>query len=310
MPCYSPLKGFKDPDNGGWIPKRTSRTTEKMEVACGQCLGCRLDNSLMWAIRIVHESTLHRDNCFVTLTYRDERDATEEQYRNAHYLPRDGSLNKKHFKDFIKRVRKRFPEKRIRYFHCGEYGDESYRPHYHACLFGITFDDLQLFRSDEGIHTFSSPTLDSLWPYGFSTIGELNYETAAYTARYVLKKITGAAADTHYLRCDEYGVAYWLQPEYVTMSLKPGLGHDFYQAYENDFTIGDSSPVPGKGMVQKVPRYYEKILAEQDPETLERLKATRKQFIRDHADDFTPERIMDKYRVQKQKLNEKRRSKI
>ena len=185
MPCYSPLKGYKDPDSGGLIFKRTSRTTQTLEVACGQCLGCRLDRALMWAMRIVHESTLYLDqhgSCFITLTYRDRSECTSLQLRQGHHVPDDTSLNKKHFQNFIKRLRKRYPQK-IRYFHCGEYGSETLRPHYHACIFNHTFDDLQLYRSDEGINTYSSPTLENLWPYGFSTIGELNFDTAAYTAR-------------------------------------------------------------------------------------------------------------------------------
>ena len=69
MPCYSPLKGFRNLESGGIVFKRSSIAGEAMEVACGQCLGCRLDRSRMWAIRIVHEASLHDDNCFLTLTY-------------------------------------------------------------------------------------------------------------------------------------------------------------------------------------------------------------------------------------------------
>jgi len=309
MPCYSPLKGWKDPENGGLIFKRTARVTEELEVACGQCLGCRLDRALMWAMRIVHESTLSAPglgNCFITLTYRDEADATPEQRAAGLYLPRDGSLNKAHFQKFIKRVRKHFPQK-IRYFHCGEYGDENWRPHYHACMFNVSFDDIQLYQSDEGFNTYTSPTLEKLWPYGFSTIGELNFDTAAYTARYCLKKVTGHNAQEHYLRSDEDGMAYWLQPEYVTMSLKPGIGHDWYKKYKDDVFPSDETPVPGKGIIGKVPRYYQTILEHEDPETLDLVKAMRKKFIEAHGHDFTPERLMAKYKVAKAKNKEKER---
>lgn len=264
----------------------------------------------MWAMRIVHESTLYTDNCFLTLTYRDEADATPEQRDSGYYLPPDGSLHKSHFQKFIKRLRKANPKRTIRYFHCGEYGDESDRPHYHACLFNIDFDDLVLYRSDEGINTYSSPTLEKLWPYGFSTVGELNFDTAAYTARYCLKKITGPQAEDHYLRSDENGVAYWLQPEYVTMSLKPGIGRRWYDTYKDDIFPADETPVPGKGIVSKVPRYYENVLAAEDPDQLELIKQMRKKFILEHLEDFTPERIMDKYKVQIAKLKTNQRNKI
>ncbi|AXL15326.1 replication initiator protein [Microviridae sp.] len=305
MACYSPLKGYKDRETGGLTFKKTHPIQEDLTVACGQCLGCRTDRALMWAMRIVHESTLHDDqfgNCFITLTYRDRSECTIEQLKNGHYMPEDGSLNKKHFRDFIKRVRKHFPQ-RIRYFHCGEYGEETWRPHYHACLFNVGFDDVLVYKQDEGLTTYSSPTLERLWPYGFSTIGELNYETAAYTARYCLKKITGHQAQTHYLRCDDYGVAYWLQPEYVTMSLKPGIGRNFYEKFKDDIFPSDETPIPGRGVVQKVPRYYETILANENPRMHELVKEIRQKFIEEHGEDYSPERLMDRYKVHRSKTN-------
>ncbi len=309
MPCYSPLKGYKNNETGGIIFKRNSKTTQTMEVACGQCLGCRLDRNLMWAMRIVHESFLYTDlygNSFITLTYRDRSEATRQQLKNGHYIPADGSLNKQHFQKFIKRLRKHFPQK-IRYFHCGEYGDETKRPHYHACLFNCSFQDQAIYRSDEGITTYSSQLLQTLWPYGFSTIGELNFDTASYTAGYILKKITGAQANEEYLRSDANGVCYWVTPPYVTMSLKPGIGRDFYDKFKTDFFPSDETPVPGKGIISKVPRYYETILKHENPELLELVKKMRKEFIRAHAEDFTPERLMDKYKVAKSRQSTKQR---
>ena len=96
-----------------------------MEVACGQCLGCRLDYSRMWAMRIVHESTLHEyngGNCFVTLTYRDEIECTEDQLLSGDHIPKDWSLKKSDFQNFMKRLRWAFPKQEIRYFYVGEYG--------------------------------------------------------------------------------------------------------------------------------------------------------------------------------------------
>ncbi len=303
MACYKPLKGYKDPHSGGIVFYKTST---KMEVACGQCLGCRSDRALMWAMRIVHESTLYEDqhgNCFVTLTYRDRSECNAEQLKKGHYVPGDFSLNKTHFQKFIRRLRKHFKNQKIRYFHCGEYGDESQRPHYHACMFNVSFDDMQLYQSNEGIHTFSSPTLEELWPYGFATVGELNFETAAYTARYILKKITGRQANDHYLRSDSYGVAFWLEPEYITMSLgrkfPGGIGAGWYEKYKTDVFPADETPVPGKGVIRKVPRYYETILESENPDQLALVKSLRQIFIKEHAADFTPERLQDKYKCHK-----------
>ncbi len=300
MPCFTPLQGYKDPISGGLTFKKLG-TAQSMQVACSQCLGCRLDHALMWSIRIVHESMLHVDqhgNCFITLTYRDPAECTDQQYRNEHFIPPDYSLRPSDVQKFIRRLRKTLDQK-IRYFYCGEYGDENQRPHYHMCLFNHQFNDQYLWKDDEGFYTYTSETLAELWPFGFSTVQELNYGTAAYTARYSLKKITGKQAWEHYLRCDEDGVAYWLLPEYIRMSTgrkKPcGIGAGFYEKYVSDIFPSDEVPVPGKGVIQKVPRYYQNILESQDPATLELVKNMRQEFIRAHAADYTPERLRDKY---------------
>ncbi len=309
MPCYSPLKGFKN-TNGALVFKRSGNTIGKMEVACGQCLGCRTDRQLMWTMRIIHESVLHQDNygnTFITLTYRSLEACTDKQFKAGHYVPKDLSLNYYHFRDFIKRLRRHFKQK-IRYFHCGEYGDENLRPHYHAILFNCSFDDQIVEKQEQGITTWSSDTLTNIWPYGFSTIGDVNYDTAAYTAGYILKKINGQAALDAYLRNDEYGVAFWVKPPYITMSLKPGIGEKFYALYKADFFPSDESPVPGVGVRKKVPRYYEKILAEEDPAMLACIKEARQTFIAAHREDYTAERLKSKYIIAQKRQSEKQRT--
>ncbi len=242
MPCYSPLKGYVRLDNGGICFKRSKNAGAATEVACGSCLGCRLDKSREWAARMIHEASMYDDNCFITLTYRDKCNCTPEQMQKGYYLPPDGSLNKKHFQDFMKRLRKKFQGRRIRYYQCGEYGDQLDRPHYHACLFNFEFSDKELFKESNGSFLFVSKVLDKLWPYGFSTIGELTFESAAYCARYVTKKVTGVRAHDHYLRWDDDGLAFWLAPEYNTMSRRPGIGRDWYEKYKTDVFPSDEIP--------------------------------------------------------------------
>ncbi len=263
----------------------------------------------MWAMRITHEASLHESNfgnCFITLTYRSKEEATDKQLQKGHYVPDDYSVNYHHFRDFIKRLRRHY-EQKIRYFHCGEYGDDNLRPHYHACLFNVSFDDQIVEQQDQGITTYSSPTLEELWRYGFCTIGELNFETACYTAAYIQKKINGKGAREAYLRNDEDGVAYWVKPPYITMSLKPGIGQKFYEKYNTDFFPSDESPIPGHGISKRVPRYYEKILETVDPALHEVVKRTRQEFIASHREDFTPERLKDKYICARAKQSLKKR---
>lgn len=318
MPCYSPLQGWKDHDTGGIRFNRNGKgPLEEMEVACGQCLGCRLDHSRMWAMRIVHESQLHefdRGNCFITLTYRDESECTPEQRANGYHIPVDWSLNKKHFQDFMKRLRKYFGG-RIRFFHCGEYGnvcehgfdlDEQPcdccnvgRPHYHAILFNCSFPDLEQYTMHRGEPRYTSKILEGIWKYGFVDVGEANFESAAYVARYILKKVNGAAAEDHYFKADG---GYWVIPEYITMSRKPGIGKDWYDKYKDDMFPSDEVPVPGLGVIKKVPRYYQELFQHEDAMTLEQIKEMRQKFREEHADEYTPARLKDKYIVKKAQI--------
>ncbi len=313
MACYAPLKGFKDPISGG-LTFNKKGTSQTLEVACGQCLGCRVDHRIMWAIRIVHESYLHLDNfgnSWLTLTYRDPSECTDQQYRDGYYIPADYSLRPTDVSKFIRSLRKRNQDHKIRYFYCGEYGDENQRPHYHVCLFNHTFNDQHLFSDEEGKQTYTSPSLDAVWPYGFSTVAELNFATASYTAGYCFKKITGKKANEHYLRCDEHGEAYWLLPEYIRMSTgrgKPsGIGAGFYEKFKTDIFPSDETPVPGHGVEKLVPRYYQDILKSEDPGTLELVRQLRQVFYQAHKADFTPERLRDKYKCARARENRLKR---
>lgn len=301
MTCYSPLKGFENKEDGGILFKRSNAAGAAIDLACGQCIGCRIDKSKEWAARIVHESQMHQDNCFVTLTYDDKN------------LPYDGSLNKAHYQKFMKRLRKKYDGQTIRYFHCGEYGERLSRPHYHSCLFGIDFHDRVPYSQTNGVVTWVSEELQNIWGKGFCTIGELNYQTAAYTARYIMKKVTGNRAETHYQRVrTDTGELISLQPEYITMSLGrergQGIGGSFYQKYQSDFFPADECPIPGKGVYKKVPKYYEQLYAEENPEDYERIKKKRKKFREENADEYSANRLQAKYVVKKAQLENLKKS--
>lgn len=220
---------------------------------------------------------MHDDNSFITLTYDDD---------NA---PWDGSLNKKHFQDFMKRLRFKYRPKTIRYFHCGEYGNKLGRPHYHALLFGHDFQDKTLWSERDGIQTWISDDLTKLWPFGFSTVGRVTWETAAYCARYTTKKQTGKNAEQHYWRILSTDLAIELEPEYATMSLKPAIGRTWYEAYKTDCYPSDF--ISNKGKKFRVPRYYDELLNQEDPEQLQKLKRQRVIQARKRHADNTPKRL-------------------
>jgi len=304
VPCYSPLAGFKDRTTGG-LTFDPDRAASRMKVACGSCLGCRLDASRTWATRITHEATLYDANCFITLTYREPWDCDEKQYAEGYYMPKNRSLNKKHFQNFMKKVRNRFPERTIRYYHCGEYGEQLQRPHYHAILFNLDFnEDKEFLKDKEGLFIYTSPTLDSLWDYGFSSVGPVNWDTAAYCARYCMKKITGPRSHDHYTHIDEYGELHFLEPEYSTMSRggktkdgKGGIGKGWYEKWKNDVFPADEVPVGGKRnmVLRGVPRYYTDLLKKEDGEMHQTVISARKDYMKEHAQEYTPEQLKSKY---------------
>jgi len=189
MPCSKPLNAWQSPTPKSNGKKRIAFKQEHiglealpLQIPCGQCWSCRLERSRQWALRCVHEASLHPDNMFLTLTYNEES------------LPADGGLDKTHFQKFMKRYRQHLERneggQKIRYYMCGEYGDQTNRPHYHALIFGHNFSDKTLFRkTDSGHNLYTSTILDNLWTHGFCNIGELTFESAAYTARYIMKKV-------------------------------------------------------------------------------------------------------------------------
>lgn len=238
-------------------------------VPCGQCIGCRLERSRQWGLRITHEASLHPFNMFVTLSYDDE------------HLPDGGTLVKKHFQDFMKRVRFRFGEG-IRYFHCGEYGDTTNRPHYHAIIFNLDMPDKRVIKIDPrgGYKLYSSQQLSDLWGMGHVWIGNVTNESANYVARYILKKVTGEKAEDHYQG---------RLPEYVTMSRRPGIASGWIEKYSKDVYPSDNCIVAGKQ--QKPPKFYDKAHEAANPKAHQYVKNARARFGKSHESDTTPERL-------------------
>ena len=167
MPCFRPLRAFKVP---GGVSFSERDDAPEIHLPCGKCQGCRLEHSRQWAVRCMHEASLHQDNCALTLTYSDE------------HVPSDGNLNYQDYVLFMKRFRKR-TRCRVRFFMCGEYGDLNKRPHFHALFFGFDFKDKVLWQKTKaGSLIYRSSLLEKLWPFGHSIVGELNFESAAYVA--------------------------------------------------------------------------------------------------------------------------------
>lgn len=243
----------------------------------------------------MHEAKDHELKSFITLTYDDL------------HLPEDFSLDKTHFQLFMKRFRKKHGGK-IRYFMCGEYGDQTERPHYHAIIYGCDFPDkTKHSKGTQGHQLYKSKTLDELWGLGLTWIGDVTHESCGYVARYCMKKVTGEMAQDHYARINpKTGEWYLLQPEYINMSLKPGIGAGFYEKFKTDLYPSDYAVVKGKKL--PVPKYYDRQLEKSDPELLEKLKARRKaRALKDKANN-TRERLAVRKEVAEAKTSTLKRN--
>lgn len=320
MPCFHPLQAF----NLGYKPngkinlsftvpeyaKGTNFSFPIMSVPCGRCCGCRLERSRQWAVRCMHEAALYGlKNCFITLTFNDEA--------IAKHLPPGGGLSVKPWQDFMKRLRKKYGPG-IRYFHCGEYGENFGRPHYHACLFNHTFDDRYLWKVVKKEKLYRSPSLESLWTdkdglsLGHSTVGTVTFNSAAYVARYIMKKINGKDAEEHYALFDVDDDAvihdrYQLKPEYITMSKQAGgIGKGFFDKFYTDIYPSDKVLINNK--VTKPPRYYDTLYELMEPHEFEKLKFMRSKNGEARAWDNTPERLAVRETICLSKIEKLQRS--
>lgn len=206
---------------------------QDLQVPCGKCLGCRIAKRKEWSLRMLHELNYHKESVFLTLTYND------------YYVPSTGSLNVAELQNFFKRLRKTLGERKIKYFACGEYGEQNWRPHYHAIVFGLGLTDYD-----------KSLVVDS-WPYCDwdnntiyrNSFGLAEPDSIRYVAQYIDKKYSGDLEIEMYL---ENG----LQPVFRLMS--QGIGERY--ALENEQQMTDLLYISHQGVKHSIPRYYIKKL--------------------------------------------------
>lgn len=239
MPCYGPLTAYRpkaDANDRRLVFKKSdSETGVGIKIPCGKCPGCKLEQSRQWAVRCMHEKRLHNASCFITLTYDD-----------AH-LPPGYSLKKEDLTNFMKRLRHETGPG-LRFFACGEYGENTSRPHYHVLLLNSDFTDKKLVRSGPQYNLYESPVLSQLWTNGSHVLGDVTFESAAYVARYCMKKRQNGKLTND-----------GRVPEYIVMSRRPGLGHGYFEKYKSEIINHDTIIV--NGVPAALPRFYDNKLA-------------------------------------------------
>lgn len=217
-----------------------------LQVPCGKCQGCLADRAREWAVRMYHEASLHDRNCFVTLTYSD---------------PPPPTINKKHLQDFFKRLRHDY---RFRYVACGEYGDATRRPHYHAVFFGVDFLAGSIPYNDQ---LYLNTHLESVWGHGSVLVGPISMEVCCYVAGYVMKKV----GDPDSFRLQ---------------SSRPGIGHDWLDKYGDDLRRTGSVTIDGKEF--PIPKRY-LVWHEDELTDVKRDRLAR--FLSRSADDVWNDRV-------------------
>lgn len=297
MTCFRPLTAYRGLACGGKAPivfARSKAIGPAIKLPCGQCIGCRMDRSRSWALRCVHEASLHKDNCFITLTYNDD------------YLPYPPSVSVRDCQLFLKRLRK-FSGRLIKMVYCGEYGETSMRPHYHFILFGYDFSDKVHFKNnDNGDKLYVSADLLRLWPYGNHFIGDVTWQSSAYVARYIIKKRNGTYADEYYTVVDDStGEVFRLVSEFFHQSRRPGIGKGWIDKYSSDVYPEDY--VVHDNRKYRPPRYYDNAyeIAGGD---LDELKLRRVANAERHSENNTDERLAVRETVARSRYSRLKRS--
>lgn len=293
MPCYGPLTAYLPNENSGGklvFRKDKSATGIPIKIPCGKCIGCKLEHSRQWAVRCMHEKRMHAQSAFLTLTYSDKN------------LPPGKTLVKSDLQNFMKRLR-HVTGPGLRFFACGEYGEKTLRPHYHVLLLSHTLPDLSVFSRGPDYNLYTSKTLSTLWTVGNSVIGDVTFDSAAYVARYCVKKITGPGAADHYGN---------RTPEFLLMSRRPGIGTTYVQRHRSEILAHDNIII--NGVPSSLPRFYDNKISDTDynlqnigcETPLERLKRLRRRKLQ--RGDNSQRRLRTKELVTIAKLNLKGKS--
>lgn len=226
----------------------------KITVPCGHCIDCRQKYAYDWTARLLFEQESSESAYFITLTY-DDLNVPFNSDLNL-------SLKKKDFQNFVKRLRKSSPDVHIKYFAVGEYGSHTKRPHYHAIIFNIQFDDLVVC----GDKMFSSKKLESIWKKGRCTVQDVNATTCRYVCGYMLKDTRPKS------EFNKIGI----EPPFTLISKKPSIGMDYYLKNKDRLANGGLIYCPDGSLRTSLACYDRYLERDYGKDTLLKLKTLRR----------------------------------
>lgn len=287
----------------------------QIAVPCGECDCCKIEKANEWATRITNEaSEWDNKGIFVTLSYDNQ------------HLPKnkDGltTLKRKDIVNFKKRLRK-YAEKHqpaikewinpqtgkterpIRTFECGEYGFNGTRaaiggnPHYHILIMNWVPNDLKFDKISKksGLPIYKSKTISKIWGMGYCPIGLIAYESAAYVARYTMKKNGLAKIKREYYDAEEIdkngeikikrkwrNIKGIQESEFISMSTCPGIGKTWFIKNKENIKTNNCILIHSKKgtLTRKIPRYYKKIWEKIDWLEYERWKYQYKKVMEEY----------------------------
>ncbi|QCQ84720.1 replication initiator protein [Blackfly microvirus SF02] len=297
VPCYGPHTAYYPKadatDKKLVFRKDQSETGIALKIPCGKCFGCLLERSRQWAMRCMHEKRMHRTgSAFLTLTYDEKNNP--------------GTLVKADLQNFMKKLRNRRPPG-LRFFACGEYGEHFLRPHFHVLLFNTHFADqkniskLNINQLNSEYQLSTSAELSVIWPFGLHRIGDVNFQSCAYVARYIMKKQVEKPLPG-------------LAPEFVVMSRRPGLGAGYFDRYQSEIINHDKVIINGTPV--GVPRFYDNRISQLDanmrlphqPSLIEEIKTRRRRELVSPKGEKTSARMRTKELVAMARLKQKGRT--
>jgi len=170
-----------------------------------------------WTTRIAYEAKKHLHQYFITLTYADHA----LTFKNG-----KSQLVKSDLQKYLKKIRK--AGYKIRYYAVGEYGSQTYRPHYHLIIFGHVPEKV----------------LREKWEHGLVHMGNVTQASISYALKYMVNGKSAALRNGR-------------QIPFVTMSRRPGIGSNYLTQAMIEWHKSDrKNYVMLEGQKLHLPRYY------------------------------------------------------
>lgn len=253
MVCFNPLKGYRakrrNPKTGKYPivfgANSSCYVDRPVLVPCGKCIGCLRARAFNWSVRCTCESYYFKEKFFFTFTYDKE------------HLPSDRNLCRAHMQNFFKLLRYYFPDSKIRYFYCGEYGEKRHRPHYHAIIYGLPIysSGLKYFATDtskRGNINYCCPRISKIWEKGRVTFCDFTPATAAYVAQYTYGKTSS--------KLSSYVSTRVVKP-FIGSSQRPSIGYLFFNEFHTKiYERGYFKPFSDKEIIIRPIPYFNKLL--------------------------------------------------